>query len=136
MPISQAPRFNLDMFMSEQRRTVYLVEVPVDLQFDEILKPSFWAHVGERLRPRDVIEVWPKDNTWRAEFFVIEAGRNFAKVSLREKHEVKTEKDDPLTIEPLATGKFRVRRGNDVMKEDLASKKEAQRWIDDYGQAA
>lgn len=120
------------MFRTEHRYCRYEVEVPVDLSFDEVLKPSFWAHVGSILRPRDVIELWPKDNSWMAELRVIESGPMFAKVALITKKALVTKADDGLEIESLQNGKFRVRRGNDIMKDGLASKKDAQRWIDDY----
>jgi hypothetical protein len=133
MPISQAPRFNVEMFRTEHRHCRYEVEVEVNLSFDEVLKPSFWAHVGSILRARDVIEVWPKDNSWMAELRVIESGPMFAKVALWSKKTMETKADDALEVEALANGKFRVRRGPDIMKEGFASKKDAQRWIDDYG---
>jgi hypothetical protein len=137
MPISQAVRFNVDFHRSEHKRASYEAEVPSDLSFDEILKPSFWAHVGDMLRPRDVIEVWPKDNTWMAELRVVDCGHLYAKVALVSRTTMETREDDaPLEIEALASGKFRVRRGPDVMKEGLASKKDAQRWIDDYAPKA
>jgi len=136
MPISQAPRFNVEMFRTEHRHSRYEVEVDGGLPFDEVLKPGFWAHVGQQLRPRDFIEVWPKDNSWMAELRVIEAGPMFAKVALITKKQLEAKADDPLEVEPLQNGKFRVRRGPDIMKDGFASRKDAQRWIDDYAAGA
>jgi len=136
MPISQAPRFNVEMFRTEHRYCRYEVEVDAALSFDEVLKPGFWAHVGSMLRARDTIEVWPKDNSWMAELRVIEAGPMFAKVALITKKQLESKADDALEIESLDNGKFRVRRGPDIMKDGFASKKDAQRWIDDYAAGA
>lgn len=133
MPISQAPLYNSTFFHSEFVGKRYVCKVPADLAFEQVLEPSFWGHVGQMLRPWDRIEVRPEDLSYVAEVIVIESGPLFAKVALVFKTtlEAKTEDVNTLTIE-FVGGKHRVRRGPDVMKGDFATKKDAQRWIDDY----
>lgn len=133
MPISQAPQYNNTFFHYEFVSKRYVCKVPAELAFEQVLEPSFWAHVGQMLRPWDRIEVRPEDASYIAELTVIEAGQLFAKVALVFKQTLETKSDDAslLTIE-FVGGKHRVRRGPDVMKGDFATKKDAQRWIDDY----
>lgn len=133
MTISQAPQYNNTFFYSEFVSKRYVCKVPAELSFDEVLKPSFWTHVGQMLKPWDRIEVRPEDLSYIAEVVVVEAGPLFAKVALVDKRalEVKSEDASALTIE-FVGGKHRVRRGSDVMKGDFATKKDAQRWVDDF----
>jgi hypothetical protein len=133
MTISQSPRYNTDFFYAQYKGNRFVFEAPADLSFDEILKPSFWAHVASQLRQWDVIEVRPQGAAYRAELIVIESGHLFAKVALASKVilEAKSEDVSALDIEQIGN-KFRVRRGPDVMKDGLATKKDAQRWIEDY----
>ena len=136
MPISQAPQLNSTFFHAEFVQKRYVCKIPADLTFDEVLKPAFWTHVGQLLRQWDRIEVRPEDATYVAELVVIDAGPLFAKVALVAKKALEVKSDDAasLLIEPVG-GKFRVRRGADVMKDSLATRKDAQRWIDDYTSA-
>lgn len=133
MPISQAPTYNSTFFYSEFVSKRYVCKVPADLAFEKVLEPSFWSHVGQMLKQWDRIEVRPEDASYVAELTVIEAGPLFAKVALVFKQSLEAKSDDAstLSIEPVG-GKFRVRRGPDVMKDGFAIRKDAQRWIDDY----
>jgi hypothetical protein len=133
MPISQAPMYNTSFFYAEYVGKRYVCKVPADLSFDEVLKPAFWTHVGQMLKPWDRIEVRPEDLAYVAELVVVDAGPMFAKVALLSKQalEVKSEAAGALEIE-FAAGKHRVRRGSDVLKDGFATKKDAQRWVDDY----
>lgn len=133
MPISQAPMYNSSFFHEEFVSKRYVCKVPADLSFDEVLKPSFWTHVGQMLRQWDHIEIRPDDSAYVAEVVVVEAGPMFAKVALvsKTKLEVKVEDLSTLTVE-FVGGKHRVRRGSDVMKDGFATKKDAERWIEDY----
>lgn len=133
MPISQAPQYNSTFFHAQFVGERYVCKVPADLAFDEVLKPAFWTHVGARLKPWDHIEVRPEDASYIAQLVVIEAGPLFAKVALVSKTALEAKADDAsaLTVE-FVGGKHRVRRGSDVMKDGFATKKDAQRWVDDY----
>jgi hypothetical protein len=134
MPISQAPRLNTSFFYAEFQSKRYVCTIPADLKFEEVLKPSFWTHVGSMLKPWDRIEVRPDDVSFIAELVVVDAGQMYAKVALLEKKvlDAIVSDADEMTIDPPINGKFRVRRGQDVVKDGLPTKKDAQRWIDDY----
>jgi hypothetical protein len=133
MTISQSPRYNTDFFYAQYKGNRFVYEAPADLSFDEILKPSFWAHVASQLRQWDVIEVRPAGAVYKAELVVVEAGHLFAKVALDRKIALEAKSEDVKTLDIEQVGnKFRIRRGSDVMKDGLATKKEAERWIEDH----
>jgi hypothetical protein len=68
-------------------RNVWAV-VPEDgTPFESLLDPAYWAHVGERLRPTDRIEVFAEDGSYFAELMVRSAGRLFAHVEALRKHD-------------------------------------------------
>lgn len=133
MPISQAPTYNSAFHHAEFVGKRYVCKVAADLSFDEVLKPSFWTHVGQMLRQWDHIEIRPEDCSYVADLVVVEAGPLFAKVALVSKTKLEVKAEDPaaLTVE-FVGGKHRVRRGSDVMKDGFATKKDAERWIEDY----
>ena len=135
MSISQSPRFNTDFFMNRTgyKSNEFVYEAPAELSFDEVLKPSFWAHVASYLHQWDEIVVRPQGAPYMAKLVVVEAGHMFAKVALDRKIplEVKDEDIATLNIEQIGN-KFRVRRGPDVMKDNFTTKKDAERWLEDY----
>lgn len=56
----------------------------------DLLKPDYWAHVSNKLRPRARITAWAHDGTWMAEYVVKEAGRTWARVHLLAVHNLGT----------------------------------------------
>lgn len=55
--------------------------VPEDgTAYEEILEPSYWTHIAERLRPNDRIEVFAEDGSYFAELIVRSSTRLSAKV--------------------------------------------------------
>lgn len=133
MSISQAPQLNGNFFYAEYVAKRYVCTIPSDLSFDEVLEPSFWTHVGYLLRQWDRIEVRPDGAAYVAELAVISAGPLFAKVAVVSKQDLAPRVDDAGKLSVEQVGKtFRVRRGRDVMKEGLDTRKEADRWIEDY----
>lgn len=57
---------------------------------EDLLKPEYWAHVSTHVTPRTSIEAWGDDGTWMARYVVLEAGRNWAKLHMTEKHRLTT----------------------------------------------
>jgi hypothetical protein len=133
MSISQSPRFNTDFFHAQYKSNRFVFEAPSDLSLDEMMKPSFWSHVANQLQQWDVIAIHPRGAAYKAELVVIESGHLFAKVALDRMVKLEVKEDDikSLDIEQIGN-KFRIRRGPDVMKDGLATKKDAERWIEDY----
>lgn len=48
---------------------------------DAMLAPIYWAHVAAQMTPGDKIEVRAEDGTWYAELYVVDRGRNWARVA-------------------------------------------------------
>lgn len=135
MSISQSPRYNTDFFMNRTgyKSNEFVYEAPADLSFDEVLKPSFWAHVASFLHQWDEIVIRQQGAAYKAILVVVEAGHMFAKVSLDRKVALEAKDEDVTTLDIEQIGnKFRVRRGPDVMKDNLTTKKDAERWIEAY----
>lgn len=53
----------------------YYHEVPVGTTFEDILDPTYWAHVAAQLRPKSRIVCDAVDGTWTATLFVRAAGK-------------------------------------------------------------
>jgi hypothetical protein len=75
------PQLNTTRFKgSEYERTVWVVTVEEGVTSDDLERPDFWAHVANRMRPFDRIEVRADDGSYFAELLVIAVDRNWAKV--------------------------------------------------------
>lgn len=69
----------------EYLRSMYLATAnTVSTQPEDLKDPAYWAHVGQQLKRRDVIEVWADDGSWMATCIVLGADRSSAKVHVRE----------------------------------------------------
>ena len=75
---------------AEYAREQWLVTAHENTTPKDLLEPSYWAHVATKLRPRARIEAWANDGTWLAEYVVLEAGRNWAKLHLLSVHHLTT----------------------------------------------
>jgi hypothetical protein len=63
-------------------KNVWFISLPDTCTEKDLLNPSFYAHVAERIRPQDTIEVVSKGNAFYAELFVLSADKNSVKVSI------------------------------------------------------
>lgn len=66
--------------LAEHARNIWSLEVPMGVQPDDLLEPSFWAHHSGKLAPYDKIEVRAKDGTWYQELIVMDSSRAWARV--------------------------------------------------------
>jgi hypothetical protein len=71
-----ASRFGL----AEQRRNQWYVTLPAGVPYDEVFKAGFWAHIAQKLRPTDTIEVIDDEMSFRAILMVRAAARLSASV--------------------------------------------------------
>lgn len=62
------------------KRNLWNVIIPHDVPFEDVENPSYWAHVAQKLRPMDRIEVFREDGTEWAELLVVMTDRVSAKV--------------------------------------------------------
>ncbi len=132
------PRYNNSLFYEEHMVKHFLCRMPPDVPFEKLLEPASWCHEGDRLKPGDIIDVLCDDFSYEASLRVIESGHLYAKVALRFKRALEAKSDDAATLEvEFIANKFRVKRGQDVLKADFSTKRDAERWIRDYaGKAA
>jgi hypothetical protein len=107
----------------------------------EVLQESYWAHVASQLKPNDIIIATPNDRSFWAELLVNGAGRLWADVQVLrwiERGEVRVsvkEKSDYRVEWSGGHGKWRVVRGQDVVKEGFDTEKDANKWVDSHTEA-
>ncbi len=123
---------------AEYTRDLWMADVPRGTTIDDLLDESYWAHVAQLLRPRARIEVMCEDNSYFAELLVMGVGKLYAQVVLLRAHEltqpIARKVTSPYSVD-WSSGKFRVLRGPDVIKEGFDTEKDAQRWIDNHEEA-
>jgi hypothetical protein len=56
---------------AEFLRNVHVADAAPGTQPGDLEVPSYWAHVAQKLKARDRIEVWVDDNAWYAEVVVL-----------------------------------------------------------------
>ena len=59
-----------DMQTADQFRSRYALRVDGETSVEDIVKSSFWVHNASRLKVFDVIEVLPRNESYRAELLV------------------------------------------------------------------
>jgi hypothetical protein len=75
---------------AEYAREIWVATAHENTTPKDLLEPAYWAHIATKLRPRARIEAWANDGTWMAEYVVLEAGRNWAKLHLLSVHHLGT----------------------------------------------
>lgn len=131
--------------LANGNREVWQARVEPGTTLDEMLEPSFWAHVAGKIDVRGFgskIEVIAEDGSFYAELLVTYSTmREIRAVKL---HWVDLERTDPLSMpdapyiaEHKGFGKWRVLRTSDrtVARDGFNSKEDAQRWIDSHVKA-
>ncbi len=128
--------------LAEHRRNLWHIEVDVNVEPDDMLAASYWAHVAADLRQGDRIEAHAEDGAWFAEFLVQDAGTNWAKVACL--RAVKLQGVNPERRGVILAGhsvsfggtfvKWRVIRDVDkkVLKDKCATDGEAYAWLSNY----
>ena len=76
------------MQLAEYDRQEWIANAEVGHTIDDVLKPSYWAHMSSQMQPYDHIEVRAEDGSWIADLIVMEPGRNYAKVVLKFSYEI------------------------------------------------
>jgi len=128
------------MTAGEYARTIWVVTVEQGITIPVMEDPSFWAHVAEKLRPWDRIEVRADDGTFFAEFIVIAAERAHARV-----HKLLyiplmlpdgTDEEFDSGYQLKWRGPFHlwsvIRKSDHSVIKDGMQKDEAKVWLDEY----
>lgn len=116
-------------------RTVWIVKPEATATVEDLLEPGYWAHVARQIRAGDRVEAVPDDRSYYAEFFVLAASSNWAKlVLLREETLIKDSGksvDGEFAIGFAGPHKWRVTRGKEVLSKGHDDKESATKWLAD-----
>jgi len=129
------------MPLAESQRVTYFATVEPGVTRKDLLEPSFWKHVANKLRSTYLIEVTTDDFQYYGKYMVIDAGHNWAVVEELEFKELGSHKK----IESENQEKLYkvVQRGphlkwcvvrlkdNETIK-DRMGKEEAERFLKEY----
>jgi hypothetical protein len=122
----------------------YTHTVSEGTEFAHLLKPEYWAHVAQKLRPHTLIKVIPEDGSYWAELLVLSCDRLWAKV-----HVLRYEDLTAVAVDPEAQAsrlvefdiqwkgpvkKHVVIRKSDstIITEGIQTKGEAQIWLEGH----
>lgn len=70
--------------LAEHKRHDWVVDIPISVTIEEVMDPSYWAHVAAQMEPLDHIEVRADDGSWVAELIVRMCEKNYAHVVLKQ----------------------------------------------------
>ena len=123
-------------------RNHYLLRVEPGTTIENLLTPEFWSHLGQKLRPTDIVEVIPDDGSYFAILFVVANDRLWAKMHVLGYHDLtEAAKDMPVTDSQNhsvewkgGTMKFAVIRLSDgaILKSEFQTKLEGWQWLDNH----
>lgn len=135
---ANAGRFSLHSSGQNYNTWFYRAEYDTDLK--TLLTPDFWAHVASQIRKTDKIEVLTAGGLMAAEFFVLKADDNTARLKLRHVdhlYDLKPEDMETETHRVVYRGEIEnwaVVRKNDsvLMKGDFTGPDEAVQFMRDH----
>jgi len=133
------------MFPHEARVRQLLIIPETGTEPEDGLDPTFWAHIARDLQEFAEITAYCEDWSWRATYVVVEAGPNWAKVKLLEKHRFDKHTVEGrsfvlpgYTIEHKSSfTKWRVVREVDgqVVRDKFVTKADAEAWLVEYAKS-
>jgi hypothetical protein len=129
-PPKLAPRNFLLASFSTQR---WSVAFPADVKYERVFDPEFWAHVAQRIKPNDIIEVHAEDGAFFAELYVRSAHRTG--VVVQELRLVPLDGEtapEAVKLTALWKGpvrKWTVMRGKEIVQDGFQTEDEAQTAI-------
>lgn len=130
---------------AEYARVIYQAVPEHGTTIEQMMAPDYWAHVAAKLKPTHRIEVMAEDNSFFAEFIVLDAGRTWAKVDLL-RHKVlgdgqaeigRSGPDGCYVDFRVGPKKWRVMRVSDKteLRSGFETKGDAEAWAKSHAQA-
>lgn len=129
--------------VADYKRTLWFVTSSEGVTVEHVLEPEYWAHVAQRMKPFDRIELVSYDGTWMVDLLVITTGKTAAKViklheytldgtyadlsSVNRTHEIKHRGPRKWSIIRISDGA--------VVKENIDTRDDAERELADYMKA-
>lgn len=129
------------MGLAEQLRQDWVVNAEEGTAVQDVLDPSYWAHMAAQLQVYDHIEVRLETGAWLLELIVLDVGRNYARVYVAQKYDFAevdvTAPSNAITHRVDWKGPQRkhvVIRLSDsaVLQEGFSDKKEAIAWMENH----
>ncbi len=112
------------------------VKPELSVRVNDLLDPNYWAHVARRMKAGDIVIAVPDDRHYFAEFFVLAASTNWAKLVLLRhkvliKDNVPTEKDGYI-VKFAGKHKWRVEKDGEVLSKSHDDQKSAAAWLAEH----
>lgn len=137
------------MQSAEYSRNIWSIRADEGTNVEDLMSPSYYAHVTQRLKPGDRLEISAEDYTWFAELYVLSVAKVSAKVALL-RYVVLTKRSEDLpeqvqeqpslpdhpdyVIKWAGANKFRVVRKEDraVLQSGFQLADEAREWLNTH----
>lgn len=125
--------------LAEVDRQDWVATAEMGTTLEQIVEPSYWAHLASRLKPYDHIEVRVDDGIWLAQLLVKEAGRNWAAVLMLQSYKLET-----ADVAQTRSSKYKIDWKGPHLKfcvirledgerlQEQMSKRDAQVWLENY----
>lgn len=133
------------LVQAEFARVVFHATPTPDTSHEDLLDPAYWSHVARDLKPGTLIQAMPEHSEWFAEYIVLSASTNWAKLALLRFVELAAPKADvpkaPAAAHVVNWGgsiqKFRIVRTADkeVIKAGFDTKAQAETELASYEKA-
>lgn len=139
--VEKIPQLNpARMQLAEHKRNVWDVTVEQNVSIPMMEDVQFWAHVAEKLKPKDKIEVTDDEMSFYMELIVISADRGWAKVKRLNYVSLLSDNDIPEEVDTGYTTKWRgpyfkwcvMRKSDNSVIKDGMDRDEAKLWMDEY----
>lgn len=95
----------------------WFLEVPAGTTLEDVLLPSYWAHIARKLRAKALILVYAEDGTWEAELRVRDVGAQTAQVGVIRQNRwdtaIAAQEFGDFIIEHTVADGWRIRRKSD-----------------------
>ncbi len=121
---------------SSYARTVWQVKPEIAATVEDLLDPNYWAHVANRMKAGHRIEAIPEDRHYFAEFFVLAASTNWAKVVLLRKKVLiennKAVEKEGYIVKFAGQHRWRVEKDGEVLSKNHDDQKAAAAWLADH----
>lgn len=139
--VEKIPQLNpIRMQLAEHKRNVWDVTVEQNVSIPMMEDPQFWAHIAEKLKPKDKIEVTDDEMSFYAEFIVIAAERSWAHVRRLSLVPLISPEDVPQDVDVGYTMKWRgpyhlwsvIRTSDHAVIKSGMQREECKVWLDEY----
>ena len=138
MPEVKAPALIPSLLkMAEHTRNVFTIVIPPGISLQSVLRPVYWAHVAQHLKPYSRVECRAADNKWLADLMVASAGKQEASMWVLNYVDIEAQAkkgsvdDSEYRISFAPRQRWRVIRASDgmVVHKDCATEDEASEWV-------